>query len=371
MTKNVSILQKSTPRRRISAPVRLGFIALTDCAPLLVANELALFEKHGVAVELHREVGWATIREKILYRQLDATHSVVGLGLSLRLGLQGMNCPAIVPYILNLNGNAITLSTDLWRRGVRDADSLAKLIRSNPNRLLTFGVVALTSSHNFMLRRWLTSAGINPDKDVRTVVLPPTQMAGILSMGLIDGFCAGDPWNSLAVAKGTGWCAALSEDVLPRHPDKVLVSTEDYAEENEAELKGVIRALHEASIFCDKSENREQVVEILHGSGQLRVDRGVLRMALIGPFDDGTKQRRDVSSFYIFHRDGANEPTVDKSEWLADQFIKNGIATNATQVREESKACYRPDIYHGALAGLHTNPKATKGQKKTSSFSAS
>lgn len=210
--------------------MRLGFIALTDCAPLLVADELGFFERQQVQVELSREVGWATIREKICYQQLDMAHAVVGLALSLRLGLHGVSCQAIVPWVMNLHGSAITLSNDLWQRGVRDLQSLAKLIRSNPDRLLTFGVVARASAHHFILHRWLRSAGIDPEQDVRLVILPPTQMAGTLSMGLIDGYCAGEPWNSLAVSQGTGWCPVISKDVMPLHPDKVLVSTERYAE---------------------------------------------------------------------------------------------------------------------------------------------
>jgi len=352
---------------RHSGPVRIGFIALTDCAPLLVADALGLFTKHSVEVELQREAGWATIREKILYRQLDATHSVVGLGLSLRLGLQGMNCPAIAPFVFNLHGNAITLSTDLWRRGVRDAATLGKLVRSAPERMLTLGIVARTSSHNFMLRTWLQSGGIDPDRDVRLVVLPPTQMTGTLSAGLIDGYCVGDPWNSLAVLQGTGWCPAISEDVLPRHPDKVLVTTEDFADQRKEELVGVVRALQEACAFCDLPANREQVVEILHGSGQLRIDRDVLRMSLVGPFDDGTKQRRDVDSFYIFNRYGANEPTEKKADWLADQFIAHGLmpASMASRVRAEARACYRQDIYQQAVVGMTPAARAKSKPKAT------
>ena len=230
----------STQGRR---PVRIGFIALTDCAPLLVAEALGLFTKYDVEVELSLEIGWATVREKILYRQLDAAHSIVGLALPLRLGLNGQTCPAIVPFVFSLNGNAITLSMDLWRRGVTDAATFAKLIRSTPQRLFTLGIVAQTSSHNFLMRRWLKSGGIDPDRDVRMVVLPPTQMVGTLSAGLIDGFCVSDPWNSLAVSRGIGWCPAVSEDLMPGHVDKVLVTTEPFAEEHPDQLSGVVSAL--------------------------------------------------------------------------------------------------------------------------------
>jgi NitT/TauT family transport system ATP-binding protein len=144
--------------------VRIGFVALADCAPLLVADALGLFARHGVEVELSREVGWATVREKILYQQLDAAHAIAGLALSLRLGLDGVECPAIAPFVFNLHGNAITLSMDLWRRGVRDGGTLRKLIRSMPERLITLAVVA----------RWMK---VQRDRASEVVHLHPTQRA--------------------------------------------------------------------------------------------------------------------------------------------------------------------------------------------------
>lgn len=332
--------------------VRIGFIALVDCAPLLAAEALGLFEAHGVQVELTREVGWATIREKILHRQLDAAHAIAGLALSLWLGLDGMSCRAIAPFVFNLNGNAITLGLDLWRRGVRDSATLHKLIRSTPQRLYTFGIVARGSSHHFLMRNWLATGGIDPDRDVRLVVLPPTQMAGSLRAGLIDGYCVGEPWNSASVITGTGWCPALSCDLAPDHPEKVLLTTERFAEENPGALRRVIRALDAACAWCDKKENRNRLVELLLGSGQLRVEREVLRLSLIGPFHDGTSRARDAADFHIFHRRNANEPTAAKAGWLLDEFLKSGLIDPAreAETRNAMRECWRPDLYHQALA---------------------
>ena len=346
------------PRSTSSGPsipepskVRIGFIALADCAPLLVADELGYFKKHGVEVELSREVGWATIREKILYGQLDAAHSIAGLALSMRLGLEGASCPAICPFVFNLHGNAITLSMDLWQRGVRDAASLQKLIRSTPSRLYSFAIVARTASHNFMMRRWLKSGGIDPDRDVRLVVLPPTQMAGSLSAGLIDGYCVGEPWNSLSIANRTGWCPAISEDIMPGHPEKVLLTTETFAQSDPEALAAIIRALHEACEYCDRPENRLRIIEVLTGGGHLRVDPGVLALSLIGPFDDGTRQKRSSENFHIFHRRDANVPSLEKAGWLLGEFVRHGLVSPAlqNQAAQASADCWRSDIYHRAL----------------------
>jgi len=163
--------------------LRIGFIPLTDSAPLLVARERDLFRRHGVRVELSCEVGWATIREKLLYGQVDAAHAIAGLALAMRLGLSTPPCAVVAPFVFNLHGNAITLSRDLWNRGVRDAASLKKLIRSSTSRRFTFGMVSRYSSHSFLLRRWLAAGGIDADRDVRLVALPPTQMAANLGAG--------------------------------------------------------------------------------------------------------------------------------------------------------------------------------------------
>jgi ABC-type nitrate/sulfonate/bicarbonate transport system substrate-binding protein len=343
--------------------VRIGFIALADCAPLLVADELGLFAKHGVEVELSREVGWATIREKILYGQLDAAHSIAGLALSLRLGLEGAVAPAICPFVFNLHGDAITLSMNLWHRGVRDATTLHKLIRSTPQSLFTFAIVARTSSHNFLIRRWLKSGGIDPDRDVRLVVLPPTQMAGSLNAGLIDGYCVGEPWNSLSIAHGTGWCPAISEDIMPGHPEKVLLTTEHFANRRPEALNAMIRALHEACEFCDRPENRHRIIEVLTGGGHLRVDPDILRLSLIGPFDDGTKQLRDASNFHIFHRRDANVPNLEKAGWLLGEFVRHGLipAELKEVAAQASAACWRTDIYHRALK--NTSSKKTQNAR--------
>lgn len=340
----------SKPRTALPT-VRIGFVPLVDSAPLLVADALGLFAKHAVEVELSREVGWATIREKILYRQLDAAHALAGLALSLRLGLDGLACQAIAPFVFNLHGNAITLSLDLWKRGVRDAQTLHKLIRSTPQRLFTFAVVSRSASHNFLMRRWLKQGGTDPDRDVRIVVLPPTQMPGSLSAGLIDGYCAGEPWNSVAIANGSGWCPAISEDLAPGHPEKILLTTEEFAESRPAALSAVIRALHEACAYCDDPKNRARVIEILLGSGHMRAERGILKLSLMGPFDNGAGERRAAEDFHIFHRDKANVPSPDKAEWVLSSFVEHGLIppVDASMARRVMGECWRPDLFHQAI----------------------
>jgi ABC-type nitrate/sulfonate/bicarbonate transport system substrate-binding protein len=282
--------------------------------------------------------------------------------LSLRLGLEGTSCPAIAPFIFNLHGNAITLSMDLWRRGVRDAGSLQKLIRSTPQRLFTFGIVSRTSSHYYLMHRWLKSGGIDPNRDVRIVVLPPTLMASSLRSGLIDGYCAGEPWNSTAVATGSGWCPAVSEDLAQGHPEKILLTTEDFAEEEPEALRAVIRALHEACAWCDRRENRSRAAELLYGSGYFPQERETLRASLVGPFLNGIGGELDTTDFHIFHRGGANEPVHARAQWVVEEFLAHGLipSERRNEARKAMADCWRADLYHDALL-----PTASSSRSKS------
>ena len=189
------------PRSSIRAKtqVRLGIVPLSDSAPLTVARELGLFAKHGLDVTLTRELGRASIRGKILYSDLDAAHAPAPMLYRMLFGLDGKPCDVFTSYFMNAGGNAVTLSTGLRRMGVRSAADLKRLVRSKHPERLIFAVVSLYSCHYFLLRRWLLSGGIDPDKEILIVVLPPEQMLGSLQNGHIEGFCCGEPWNSAAV----------------------------------------------------------------------------------------------------------------------------------------------------------------------------
>lgn len=323
-------------------PVRIGFIPLADCAPLLVAKERDLFRKHGVRVELSCEVGWATIREKLIYGQVDAAHAIAGLALAMRMGLSTPPCRVVAPFVFNLHGNAITLSRDLWNRGVRDATSLKKLIRSTTSRRFTFGVVSRCSSHNFLLRQWLRSGGIEVDSEVRIVVLPPTQVVANLAAGLVDGYCVGEPWNSVAVKQGIGWIAATSEQLAPGHPEKVLLTTENFIGGHKEEAHAIKTALKEACVFCDAKENRAEVARMLATSGYFNGNEEILKRSLVGPLDLGTEESADVANFHIFHRREANEPTSERGRWLVDEFIANHLLLPAQrdEATEALRACW-------------------------------
>lgn len=364
-----SALISSAPLTGVIQPVRIGFIPLADCAPLLVAKEKELFRKHGVKVELSCEVGWATIREKLLYGQVDAVHAIAGLALAMRLGLSTPPCRVVAPFVFNLHGDAITLSRDLWNRGVRDAASLKKLIRSTSSRRLTFGMVSRYAAHHFLLRRWLETGGIDPNQDVRIVALPPTQMAANMAAGLIDGYCVGEPWNSVAVEKGIGWVAATSEDLAPNHPEKVLLMNETFIEQHLDQAQAITQALTESCAYCDAPENRLEVAHILAESGYFNGQELTLQKSLVGPFDLGTGQSIPAKNFHIFHRREANTPTSERGRWLLDEFIAHGLIlpSQRAEATKELLASWTSDplLFPAPQAAAKKPRKATKSATST------
>lgn len=331
--------------------IRLGYVALTDCAPLAMAQELGLFAKHGVEVRLTREVGWATIRDKILYRELDAAQAPAGMLAAMHCGIGTVRTPCVTGLVLNLQGNAITLSERLWECGVRDGATLREHIAASRERL-TFGVVYQHSSHAFLLRSWLKSHGISPDRDVQLVVVPPAQVFRNLLTGHLDGYCVGEPWNSLAVMRGAGWVVATSAELDPRHLEKVLLVRADFAEARQAEHLGLIAALIEAAEFCDRPANRERLVEVL--AEFIDAPTRAVQMSLSGSFDYGHGRVEKTGPQHVFHADGASEPSAARAQWLIENLQRHGSLLDPSVVTDCAAAdCFRTDLFHQALQLIH------------------
>ncbi len=336
-------------------PIRLGFVALADCAPLVMAHEMGLFAAFGLEVELHREVGWATIRDKIIYRELHAAQAPAGLVVGASCGLGSIQADCLTGLILNLHGNAVTLSEALWRRGVRNGHDLAREIALREH-VYTFGVVHPYSSHNILLRQWLRAHGIDPNRDVRIVVVPPAQVHRNLKSGHLDGYCVGEPWNSAAVMARTGWCAATSAELAPRHVEKVLMVRRDFAESQEARHLALIAALIEACRYCDHRSNRARIIETLAQPEYVGVHPEALRMSLGGHFAFGHGRSVEQEDFHIFSRGGANEPTLAQAQWLLAGLHSTGIIAEPSQApMDQASQWFRPDIFQKAQCVLQTS----------------
>ncbi|HEY9218197.1 MAG TPA: CmpA/NrtA family ABC transporter substrate-binding protein, partial [Phenylobacterium sp.] len=244
--------------------LRLGFIALNDCAPLVVAKEKGFFEEQGLAVSLSREASWANIRDKVAMGTLHGAHMLAPLPIAVNLGICGEPTAMIAPLSLNLNGSAITVSAGLadamrridpagMSRRPRTARPLKRLIDTRKavgDPPLIFAVVFPFSVHHYQLRYWMAAAGIDPDRDVNIVVVPPARMTARLAVGEIDGFCVSAPWNAAAVARGDGEIMIYAAEFWRVGPDKVFGLREDWAQRNPETLRAVLRALLQAAAWA-------------------------------------------------------------------------------------------------------------------------
>lgn len=345
MTPSLNNTQVNLPKR----PLRVGFLALTDAAPFAVAEERGLFAKHGVRVQLSREVGWATIREKVVYGELDAAQAPAPMLWSTSLGIDSVACPVTTGLILNLHGNALTLSERLWADGVRDATTLREIARrQSGERKLTFGVVSNFSSHHTLLRAWLCEGGINPERDIRIVIVPPAQMFRNLAAGTIDGYCAGEPWNSLAVREKIGWCPTWSAAQQPGHIEKVLMVTERFAENSPSEHAALIAALFEACAWCDEPANREPLAQLLARAGYVNQSAHIISPALSGAFDCGHGRTESVPNFLVFHTGQANHPTTAKAKAIQQELIKAALLPAGSAADQLTRRLFREDIFNHA-----------------------
>ena len=337
--------------RSPSAPIRLGFVPLNDSAPIVMARELGLFEKYGLDVKLYREAGWATIRDKMVYGELDAAHALGSMPVSISFGLNSIPCECLTALILSLNGNAITLSQGLWNRGVRDGRSLRnEALKIKGSKALTFGVVAPLSSHNFLLRAWLAGHGVHPDRDVRIVTVPPPQMCLNLKAGNLDGYCVGEPWNSVAVQNGIGWCLTTSSQLAPLHPEKVLLVRKCFAMERSAEHLSMIAALIEACAWCDEPANRPQLVRTLSRPEYLNLHESALLAGFSPTFKFGNGRAELLPDFTVFHRYEANEPSMEKAAWIVNNLLHGGVLPDPSVINASAaRQLFRPDIYQQAV----------------------
>lgn len=336
-----------------SRPLRLGFIALTDAAPLILAQELGCFARRGLRVELCREVGWATIRDKVLYGELDAAHAPAPMLWATKLGLGCAPSDVCTPVILNLHGNAITLTNRLREAGVHDAATLREeaLRRRGENKLM-FGIVFPHSMHHVLLRQWLREARLDPEHDVRIAVVPPAQMFRNLVAGTLDGYCVGDPWNSLAVQQGQGWCPAWSAAQAPGHVEKVLMMRDGFAERHPGLAAQLIAAVAEAAAWCDVPANRAGVARVLASPAFLNLSVAAIEPALQGRFSPRPGVVEIVPDFIVFSQRDASAPTAERAAALQNDLVAAGLVPRSLLHPGLPRRLFREDLYRHATANL-------------------
>lgn len=359
MTTNQQSLEKNS--------IQLGFIPLTDCAPLVIGKEKGFFEKYGLDVHLSKETSWANIRDKVAIGILDGAQMLAPMPIAMTLGLGPIHKPMVTAFSMGLSGNAITVSTDLYQKMLQidkesmqsrstNVKALKAVIDYNKTKNLdplTFAIVYPFSAHNYELRYWMAAVGIDPDKDIRLVVVPPPQMVGLLEQGDIDGYCVGEPWNSLAVQNGVGRTLITKYEIWNNSPEKVLGVSEEWASQYPQTHKALLMALLEASQWVDKNSHRKEVASLISKSIYINAPEHTVRTSMTGTYQYSKDSMPEaLPDFNVFHRYSANYPWRSHAEWFLLQMLRWGHITNTVNIHDIANKIYRTDIYKEAATAI-------------------
>lgn len=345
---------------RTKRTVTAGFIPLVDCAVLAVAGEMDFAAEEGIDLRLSKEVSWANIRDKINLGHLDCAHMLAGMPIASGLGVGHVTVEMTAPWVLGANGNAITVSAPLFDTLTAVDPSLdfldpaatgAALARDIARRRaqgappLTFGMVFPVSNHNYLLRYWMGSAGIDPDREVRLVVIPPPLMVESLEAGQIDGFCVGEPWNSLAVERGSGCLLNPTSAIWKRATEKVLGLRKDWAEHNRDLVDALLRGLQAAAVWAADPVHHRELASLLSQPAYLNVPAEIVLRSLEGNLvvAPGTPPC-SVPDFLMLRTECDNRPQRAHGRWLFGQMVRWGQVDDSTEGRTLAEATFADGV---------------------------
>jgi NitT/TauT family transport system ATP-binding protein len=348
----------------MTTPLCIGFIPLVDAAALIVAVDKGFAAAEGLDVTLVREVSWSNVRDKLDIGLFDAAHLLAPVAIASSLGIGHVKVPIVASFNLGLNGNAITVSPALQAAIMTElegdrfdpmatATALARVVakrRKSGAEPLTFGMTFPFSTHNYQLRFWMAAGGIDPDEDIRLVVLPPPYMVDSLANGHVDAFCVGAPWNSVAVDLGVGHILHFVSDILVRAAEKVLATRLKWAENNPDTLAALIRAHERAAEFIEHPQNRAEAARILAQPERIGSDAEVIQRTLDGRLKispDGAM--RESGRYLLVGREGAARPDPLQAAWLYAQMVRWGQTSFSPEALSIAKGVFRPDLYDAAL----------------------
>jgi nitrate/nitrite transport system substrate-binding protein len=336
--------------------VKIGFIPLTDCASVVMASVLGFDKKYGVKIIPSKEASWAGVRDKLVNGELDFAHVLYGLVYGVHLGVSGPKKDMAVLMTLNNNGQGITLSKALADKGAVDLAGLVSLMKKEP-REYTFAQTFPTGTHAMWLYYWLASAGVNPFKDVRCIVVPPPQMVANMRVGNMDGFSVGEPWNHRAIMDGIGVSAATSQDVWKDHPEKVLGTTSEFVKNNPNTARAVTMAILEASRWIDASlQNKLKMAETVAQKSYINTGVDAINQRILGRYQNGMGKTWDDPNHMKFFNDGAvNFPYLSDGMWFLTQHKRWGLLDAHPDYLKVAKEINQIDLYKQAASALKIN----------------
>jgi nitrate/nitrite transport system substrate-binding protein len=351
-----------------SPNVRFGIIALTDCSSIVMAHELGYFKQFGIQSVISKEASWAVIRDKLTLGENQATHMLIGMPFASSMGLLGSPVkPMVIPWMLNRNGQAITLNNKLLQAGVKTPKDLKPIAdkAKAAGDPLTFAMTFPPGTHAMWTRYWLASGGINPDKDINLIVIPPAQMVANMKIDKMDGFCVGEPWNARAIADKIGFTATTTQKMWKDHPEKVCAFTEEFATKNPKTVKAILKALHLSSVWIDKLENRPRMAEVVSQATYINCPPEIIIGRLLGKYDYGDGKQEQDPNYMIFSQRECNFPQRTFGLWWLSQFRRWGMVKSAPDYQGIVSKVMRQDVYLEAMKDMGVTTKFKDMQKQT------
>jgi nitrate/nitrite transport system substrate-binding protein len=335
--------------------MRFGIIALTDNSPIVIAREKGFFTKYGINATIVKGASWAAIRDSLSNGDIQATHMLIGMPLASTMGLLGSpKKPMIIPWLLNRNGQAITMKKALKGKVSTDPKVLKPMVDAAKAKgtPMTFAMTFPPGTHAMWMRYYLGAGGIDPDKDVALVTIPPAQMVANMKVDKMDGFCVGEPWNARAIADDIGFTAITTQELWKDHPEKVCAFTEEFAAKNPKTVKAVLKALHEASVWLDDMKNRPEQPAIVSKPTYINCPPEIILGRMQGTYDYGDGRKKQDPNYMIFHDRNCNYPQPKYATWWLSQFRRWGMVEGKPDYEGVIKKVMRTDIYEEAMKEL-------------------
>src|SRR5687767_1161884 len=326
--------------------VKVGFIPLTDCASVVMASVKGFDKKYGITITPSKEASWAAVRDKLVNGELDASHVLYGLVYGLQMGIGGPRKDMAILMNLNHNGQAFCLSRKLYDKGVKDATTLAALIRKEKGEY-TFAQTFPTGTHAMWLYYWLAAHDVNPFADVKTITVPPPQMVANMRVGNMDGYCVGEPWHVRAIVDRIGFTAETTQGLWKDHPEKTLGTTMEFVEKYPKTARAMTAAIIDAGRWIDASlVNRQKTADIVADRSYVNTDKEVIVARMLGRYDNGIGRMWDDKDHMKFFNDGyVNFPFLSDGMWFMTQHRRWGLLKEDPDYLAVAKKVNRLDVY--------------------------
>ncbi|MGC2519581.1 MAG: CmpA/NrtA family ABC transporter substrate-binding protein [Burkholderiales bacterium] len=331
--------------------IKIGFIPLTDCSSVVMAAVMEFDRKYGIKIIPSKEASWAAVRDKLVNGELDAAHVLYGLIYGVQMGVGGPKKDMAVLMGLNHNGQAITLSSKLYQKGVKDGAGLKALI-DREKREYTFAQTFPTGTHAMWLYYWLATNGIHPFNDVKAIVVPPPQMVANMRVGNMDGYCVGEPWNNRAIVDKIGFTAITTQDIWKDHPEKVLGTTGEFVQKYPNTARAMTAAIIDAGRWIDASlSNRQKTAQVVADKSYVNTDAEVIVARMLGRYDNGIGKVWDDPNYMKFYDDGyVTFPFLSDGMWFMTQHRRWGLLKQDPDYLAVAKKVNRLDLYKDAAA---------------------